>query len=62
MINEKSFRNKILNMVEHGATYLDAIVQLKETMGMTDEDVKKVLDPIMKSRLEEEAKGLRLIQ
>lgn len=48
-------------MVELGATYLDAIVQLKETMGMTDEDVKKVLDPIMKSRLEEEAKELRLI-
>ena len=59
--NEKIFRNRILDLVSEGANYLDAIVQVKEVMAITDEDVAKLLDPIIKERLENEAKNLRLI-
>jgi len=62
MITKKKFTAKILERVESGSTYLDAITSLTKELNLEEKAIPALLDEIVKENLEVEARAMRLLK
>lgn len=62
MINKKTFTAKVLEYVEKGSTYLDAIASLARELEIEERAIPSFLEPVVKQNLEVEARAMRLLK
>ena len=59
---KKKFTQRVLQYVEGGATYLDAISSLAKEMNIEERTIPSLLEDVVKDNLEAEARTLRLLK
>ena len=61
-LNKEKFSKKVRVLVSREATYLDAIITIKDRYELSEKDVPRLLDEDIKVELEKEMLRLKMIE